>query len=171
MTIEGFDDFSAFNPAQIITATSSIAASISELRTQTLDEDITDREAHAIMLIGTRTMLERSGAVKLEPMTATRFVEMLQTNFDVSDTAAENDYKRLKEIGLLECVPSPDDGRVRLVVLTELGENLYQVLGERVACLILALADCLRQFGAVPADPKETIKPFLKNYALKLPRT
>ena len=99
-------NFVAFTDAQLITATSSVAAAVSELRKQTLDEDITDREAHVVMLLGTRSALARNG-VQLEPMTATRFTAHLQAQFAISDTAAENDTKRLKGIGIIECVPEP----------------------------------------------------------------
>ena len=64
--------------------------------------------------------------------------------------------------------PSPDDGRVREVVLTELGETLYHLLAERVACVILAAAEMLQEFGAVPADAKEQAKMYMRNYALRI---
>ncbi len=156
--------FVAFTDAQLITATSSLAAAISEMRKETLDEDITDREAHIIMLLGTRGALTRNGKV-LDPMTATRLYKKLQADFGVSDATAENDVRRLKSINILECFTDPTDGRVREVMLTEVGETLYELLAQRAATLILALAELLQNYGAVPVDPLKMSKPYLRDYA------
>ena len=167
MNINKSDDFVAFTDAQLITATSSFAAAVSELRKNVSVKHLTDREGHAIMLLGTRATLARNG-VPLDPMTATRFVGMLQEEFGISDTAAENDCKRLKDAGIVDGVPSAEDGRVREIVLSDLGERLYRELAERAASLILAAAELLQGYGAVPADPIGRAKPYLRNYALRI---
>lgn len=162
------DGFNAFNDAQRVTATSSFAAAVSELRKDIpLIKHLTDREAHAVMLLGSRGAFSRND-VELEPMTATRFVETLQVQFGVSDTAAENDYRALKEADIITTAELKTDKRVRVIVLSDKGEELYTILAARIANLILAAAELLQTQGAVPVDPVELAKPYLRNYAARI---
>lgn len=162
-------DFVTFNDAQCVTATSTIARAISQLRKDTLGIRISDRHAHMIMLLGTRQILEANG-VELDPMTATRFQTEIETNFCVSDTAAEADVKALREMEIIASEADPDDGRKRIIVLTPNGEKLYRELAERVANLILAAAEILTAAGTIPASPRDEVRPFLKDFSIPIRR-
>ncbi|SEB02075.1 hypothetical protein [Rubrimonas cliftonensis] len=163
----GSSEFGGFNGRQRITATSTLLTAMSAIRLDTLDTDISDRQAHVVMLLGSRSVMV-SGGFKLKTMTATRLNEHIRDSFDVSDTAAEGDLKKLKDMGITTCVSDPNDGRVRIIALTESGEALYELLADRMASLILATAKMLERDGPVPSNPLERIADFVTDFARRV---
>lgn len=165
-----FGNFTSFNDAQIATATATFSAAASRVRSNTLDDDFSDRLGHEIILLGTRSILSNCNE-KLEPMTVSRLKKLVISEFGVTSQAIDADLKKLKEEGIITVEKGVlDDGRESLISLTEVGTVLYRLLGERIACLILATADLLKSGGAVPTDPREVVKDSIKDYAAPIRR-
>lgn len=164
-------DLNEVNPdwtdRQLVTATSTLAHAASAIREDTLDTDITDRQANLVMLIGSRALIEANG-VKLDPMTATRAMNHLINEFSVTDTTAESDIKRLKQLKIIECIQDPEDKRRRLLRLTESGMVLYRRLGERIANLVLAIGKLIERDGSIPDDPLENVRSFVRDFAIRI---
>lgn len=159
------DSFVAFTDEQIITATSTMAAAAARIRNETLDDDFADRTAHAVMLLGSRGIMARYG-YNAEPMTVTRFKELIQKEFQVTEKSVDNDLAYLKQENIIELKSGVlDDGRTKIVVLSEVGEILYRLIGERTANLILAIAQILISDGAVPMNPRAEIPDIIADYA------
>jgi len=165
-----FGAFRTFTDAQLITATSTFSAAAARVRNETLDEDFPDRLAHAVMLLGSRSIISNYGG-NLEPMTVNRFKDSIGTEFEVTSQSVDNDLTKLKEEGIISIEKGVlSDGRQAVVSLTEVGEILYRLLGERIACLILSIAELLVSEGAVPADPRAHIKDSIKDYGVRVRR-
>lgn len=170
MNKSNFGTFAAFSDAQLITATSTFSAAAARVRNETLDDDFPDRLAHAVMLLGTRSILSNYGG-NLEPMTVNRFKELITAEFDVTPQSVDNDLTKLKDEGIIVVAKGTlDDGRVSVISLTEVGDILYRLLGERIACLILSVAELLTSEGAVPIDPRAHIKDAIKDYSVRVRR-
>lgn len=170
MTKDAGDAFVAFTDAQIITATSTFAAAAARIRNETLDDDFPDRLAHAVMLLGTRSLLARYGQ-DAEPMTVTRFKELIIKEFQVTEKSVDNDLTYLKAENIIELKSGVlEDGRTKVVALTEVGEILYRLIGQRTANLILAIADILISDGAVPARPRAEVEDAISDYAVLVRR-
>jgi DNA-binding MarR family transcriptional regulator len=161
------DFFVAFNGQQQITATSTFAAAASAIRLEMLNTDISDRQAHIIMLLGSREVLMANGVV-LDPMTKTRLLDHIMKQFEVRDTTAEADVKRLQESNIITTETDETDGLVRIVVLTEIGKVLYEQLADRMANLILTLAEWIKRDGPVPTEPRSNIRVFVRDFARRI---
>lgn len=170
MTKDPGDTFVAYTDAQIITATSTFAAAAARIRNETLDDDFPDRLAHAVMLLGTRSLLARYGQ-DAEAMTVTRFKELIIKEFQVTEKSVDNDLKYLKGENIIELQSGVlEDGRTKVVTLTEVGEILYRLIGQRTANLILATAELLTADGAVPARPRDEVADAISDYAVLVRR-
>jgi len=163
-----FDKETSFNADQKKTAC-SLVRSLSALREDTLDSDISDRQSHILILLGLRKLVEESGG-ELNPMKMTRLRKIVQDQFEVTDTAAENDISFLKKENLIEARPSEKDRRVREAILSESGEAVFDELSERLASLILTLARRIEEQGTVPINPIDRIKGFLFDFATRVQR-
>lgn len=166
--------FVAFNDLQQITATSTFFRAIEGIRENTMGNDITPREMHALFLLGTRAAYTRCGVTDLKDMTATRFVKEIM-KLDVSDTAAEDDVKSLIKKGLVckEGLKADDetvkvDGRVKVVCLTETGEILYEQIATDIGNLILVCASFIERDGPVPITPFAQVKRFVVDLTKKV---
>lgn len=170
MSQEPGDTFVAYTDAQIIDATSTFFRAATYIFNQTLDDDLSERLSHAIMLLGSRDCFVRSG-LHLDPMTVTRFKELIRKEFKVTEKCVDNDLTRLKDENIVEVRAGVlADGRTKIVALTEFGEILYRLIGTRMANLILATAELLIADGAVPANPREQIGEALKDFAAMVRR-
>lgn len=167
---DGKEVFTEFSDAQIVTSTSTFAAAINKLREHTLDNDIDDRLIHEIMLLGTRDILTDAG-VDLKPMTVGRFKDLVVKSFKVSGQAVDNDISKLKKTNIINANKGAlEDGRSSLLHLAEVGDVLYRLMGHQMACLILAMADLLREQGTVPVDPRAFVDDFIDDYSIPLAR-
>ena len=154
----------SYTSAQMITATSSLQRAVAALREFIMDSDITDAQLHVITLIGSRDLLIENGN-RLDPMIVSRLRDLLEDEFGITDTAAENVIKSLEtELGLIEKRPMEGHGVKKTIHLTEAGMALYKMSAQYSADLILTAAKLIQRDGPVPADPQSGLRGFFKDY-------